>query len=275
MKTVCETKPLKVSVIKSKNNSRAEMDPDAIANLMSSIKQDGLLQPIGVTKNGKGYDVVWGNRRFEAIKKLGLKTIECKIVEKKSKSEYFILNLVENIQRSDISTIEQGRFINELKKMGLATREIAARLSITPSRVAMLGEAFKTVPKQFRSKISVRTGTSGFRKGTIPLTHVAQISSLRRQLNLSKKNVNDLYSVATQDDFNKGQMLTFAAALKEGDTKEEAMRSIKKCSTITMRFTIDNKVKAKLVRKYKKQMGTILRDIITGKIKEKVKHSVT
>jgi ParB family chromosome partitioning protein len=106
-----EVVKLKISEVVLKDNSRGQIGDD-LSELMSSIKTHGLLQPIGVikSKRGKKYEVVYGNRRYNAVKKLGIKTIQA-VILKVNDADKLILNLVENIQRKDVPVSEQARYI--------------------------------------------------------------------------------------------------------------------------------------------------------------------
>src|SRR5579862_6225633 len=75
-------------------------DPGSLEELQASILEKGLLQPIVVRPmvDAKGFEIIAGNRRFEACKNLGSRTISAHIVEMNDKEAYEI-SLIENIQR--------------------------------------------------------------------------------------------------------------------------------------------------------------------------------
>ena len=76
--------------------------------LAESIKKIGLLQPIVVRINSLGsFEVVAGNRRFNACKKLGWRKISCHLVELDDKSA-FEVSIIENIQRQTLNPVEEG-----------------------------------------------------------------------------------------------------------------------------------------------------------------------
>jgi ParB family chromosome partitioning protein len=84
----------------------------ALSELADSIKEKGLLQPITVrTKHGY-YEVVIGNRRLAACKLLGLRKVICNVVELDDK-EAFETSLVENMQRRDLSPLDEARAYRE------------------------------------------------------------------------------------------------------------------------------------------------------------------
>jgi ParB family chromosome partitioning protein len=110
---------------------------NGIEQLAESIKKIGLLQPIVVRTNSLGsFEVVAGNRRFNACKKLGRRKIPCHMVELDDKSA-FEVSIVENIQRQTLNPIEEGmafrKYVNKFGWGGVS--ELAQKLSKSPGYV--------------------------------------------------------------------------------------------------------------------------------------------
>lgn len=85
---------------------RSKFDAEALDELADSIKQVGIIQPVTVRLNGDGmYQLITGERRFRAAKKLGLKTIPA-FVRMAEDTNMLAMALVENIQREDLDAIE-------------------------------------------------------------------------------------------------------------------------------------------------------------------------
>ncbi|MGA2310442.1 MAG: ParB/RepB/Spo0J family partition protein [Candidatus Bathyarchaeia archaeon] len=98
----------------SKLNPRLDIDPQELSELAQSIREVGMLQPIILRPIGTGkFEVVVGQRRFFAAGKLGLKRVPA-IVREYSDEEVVELNLIENIQRTELSAVEKGRSCKEL-----------------------------------------------------------------------------------------------------------------------------------------------------------------
>ena len=123
--------------------------PGAIDSLAESIRDNGLLQPIVVRSSGDGFEVVAGNRRLEACRRLGYRSIPCHIYRLTDK-EAFEISLVENIQRNTLNPIEEAEAfrqyvdgfgyggVSELaKKVGKSQEHISKRLQLLklPKRV--------------------------------------------------------------------------------------------------------------------------------------------
>jgi ParB family transcriptional regulator, chromosome partitioning protein len=98
--------------------------------LVHSIRQNGLLQPIIVRTRGKFFEIIAGCRRYNACKALGLRKIICHVVELDDKSA-FEVSLTENIQRRSLDPIEEARafkaYVDEYGWGGMS--DLASRIS--------------------------------------------------------------------------------------------------------------------------------------------------
>ena len=104
---------------------RKKFDDKSLEGLSQSIEKYGLLNPIVLRKNGIKYEIIAGERRFRASKLLGLKEIEA-IIKNVDNKDIDILSIVENVQREDLSGLEEANAYNELSKnYGMTQDEIA------------------------------------------------------------------------------------------------------------------------------------------------------
>ncbi len=100
-----------------------------IDELISSIKENGLLEPIVVRRRENGYEIVCGGRRLNAAKKLGMKYIPA-VIRDASDREMLELALVENLQREDLNPLESAEaFCTLSKEFGLSHRDIAKKIA--------------------------------------------------------------------------------------------------------------------------------------------------
>ncbi|HXY18039.1 MAG TPA: ParB/RepB/Spo0J family partition protein, partial [Candidatus Nitrosopolaris sp.] len=117
---------------------RREMDEAALAELAESIKTHGVLQPIIVVKAGNGYQIVAGERRWRAAKAAKLSHMPA-IVRSLKELERIELSLIENIQRVDLSPLEQALSVFKLQQQfNLALEDIAKKLGKAPSTISNL-----------------------------------------------------------------------------------------------------------------------------------------
>lgn len=102
-------------IIVNKQQPRTVFDEEKIEELAISIKENGLIQPIIVRKKDKKYEIIAGERRYRACKLAGLKEISC-VIENYNDQEVSTLAIIENIQREDLSPIEEAKAYQSLIK---------------------------------------------------------------------------------------------------------------------------------------------------------------
>lgn len=118
------------------NQPRTNFKKEELEELAASIKKNGLLQPILVRKNGEKYEIIAGERRWQACKSIGLKRVPVHIRETDD-SEMIMLALIENIQRSDLNPIEEAYGYRRMIERGKMTQsEVAQAVSKGRSTVA-------------------------------------------------------------------------------------------------------------------------------------------
>ena len=115
---------------------RKDFDQKELEELADSIRQHGVLQPILVRKLGNEYQIVAGERRYQASKLAGLKEIPA-VVRDISDEEVFQLALIENLQRQDLNPVEEALGYKQLiEQNGWTQEELAKVLSKSRPAVA-------------------------------------------------------------------------------------------------------------------------------------------
>ena len=117
---------------------RMQVDPESLQQLADSVLENGVLQPVIVRsrKNGQEFELVAGERRWRAAQKAGLDKIPA-IVQELSDERMLALALVENIQREDLTAIEEAHAYQVLvEKFHLSQEEVALRVGRSRSAVA-------------------------------------------------------------------------------------------------------------------------------------------
>ncbi|MBC2727898.1 ParB/RepB/Spo0J family partition protein [Desulfosporosinus sp.] len=126
------------SIDPNPDQPRREFEPESLNELADSLRVHGLLQPILVRPVGERYFLIAGERRLRAAKIAGLSTIKC-IIQFCSDQEMAERALIENIQRADLSPVEEGyayeRLINEY---GLNQEQVAQRVGKARSTITNL-----------------------------------------------------------------------------------------------------------------------------------------
>ncbi|WP_455377863.1 ParB/RepB/Spo0J family partition protein [Petrachloros mirabilis] len=125
------------AIVPNRYQPRQTFSQQELAELASSLKQSGLLQPILVRRKGDGmYELISGERRWRAARELGLETIQA-IVRNCSDEESILLALVENLQREDLNPIETARaYQRMMNEFGLTQDIIAQRVGCERSSIA-------------------------------------------------------------------------------------------------------------------------------------------
>lgn len=117
---------------------RKHFDDDGLAELADSIRRHGVLQPLLVSEDGAGgYLVIAGERRWRAARSAGLKTVPAVIRERLGARDELALALVENLQRRNLSALEEARAFEHLRsEHGLSQAEIANQVGMDRSTIA-------------------------------------------------------------------------------------------------------------------------------------------
>ncbi|MEK7571957.1 MAG: ParB/RepB/Spo0J family partition protein [Patescibacteria group bacterium] len=107
---------------------RGVITPDSLTDLVESIREQGILEPIVVAKTPAGYQIIAGERRWRASKILGL--IKVPVVVKITTPQGMLeMSIVENVQREDLNPIERALAYRRLiDEFGLGTTEVAKRV---------------------------------------------------------------------------------------------------------------------------------------------------
>lgn len=123
-------------IVPQEDQPRSVFDEDTIDELAASIKEHGVLQPIIVRPIDGKYVIVAGERRYRAAKKLGLETIPA-VIRELTDGEAASVALVENIQREDLTAIEEAKAYKKLMEMhNLKQEELAKQLGKAQSTIA-------------------------------------------------------------------------------------------------------------------------------------------
>ncbi|MHB1956430.1 MAG: ParB/RepB/Spo0J family partition protein [Sulfobacillus sp.] len=148
---------------------RKRMDEEKLAELMNSIKEHGVLQPIMLrVAVPRGYEIVAGERRFRAVERLGMARIPA-IVRTISDKQAMEIALIENLQREDLNAIEIAEaYLNVMKHFDLTQEELAARVGQSRSHVANMLRLL-ALPDELRADVS---------RGTISMGHARALLSV-------------------------------------------------------------------------------------------------
>lgn len=124
------------NVYANPDQPRKNFDEDKLTDLTESIKEHGVLQPILVTSRDDKYMIIAGERRFRAAKAAGLTVIPA-LIRELNDEQVMEIALIENVQRDDLSPIEEAKAYEQLqKRFGYTQERLAQRMGKSRSAIA-------------------------------------------------------------------------------------------------------------------------------------------
>jgi ParB/RepB/Spo0J family partition protein len=160
--------PLK-QIQPNKLNPRQQFSKSGLDDLASSIRQFGILEPIIVRPENGHYEVVVGERRYRAAQQAGLDEVPV-IIRHYSDDEVMEINLVENVQREDLSAVEKAKLCQELRRRFPERYRnwegIARRIGVEPETVRAWVRTLE-LPEEVQSRIAPREGQRRVPEGKI------------------------------------------------------------------------------------------------------------
>ena len=175
---------------------RIEFESSKLGELVESIREKGIIQPVVVRKTSGGYELVAGERRWRAAQKAGLHRIPA-IVQDVSDREMVELALIENIQRDDLSAIEEARAYEVMsKQFDLTQEEIAKRVG--RSRTAVTNTLrLLSLPDSIQEMVVKGRISMGHARTLIPLSPLDQ-RSLAKEIVKRDLSVRETEKLARQ-----------------------------------------------------------------------------
>ena len=122
-------------IVPNPNQPRTHFNESELEELSESIRENGVLQPLLVRKNGSKYEIIAGERRYQASKIAGLEKVPV-IVRDVDDQKMLELALIENLQRSDLNPIEDAKGYKRLIKASGMTQEALSK-AVSKSRSAI------------------------------------------------------------------------------------------------------------------------------------------
>ena len=189
-------------IVINPDQPRKHFDEGALEELASSIKQHGVIQPLVVTPYKDKYRIVAGERRYRASKLAKLKKLPA-VVRNHEELEELEIALVENVQRVDLSPLEQAVSIVRLRD----------QFSLTPKEIAKkLGKAETTISNIVRLLQLPPEAVEAMQKNQISEGHARAILALKTDEKLQKELLNKIIaqklSVREAEQFVKANKQT-------------------------------------------------------------------
>ena len=185
---------------------RTHFDEEALKELAESIKEHGLLEPIIVKKSIKGYELVAGERRTKASKLAGLKTIPA-IIKDFNDLQMMELALIENIQREDLSAIEEANAYKKfIDNMGYTQEELANRFNKSRTYITNLLGLLK-LPVSVQNMVMDGSITSSHARVLSKMENEDEIIKLAERIKNESLTVRDIEDISRDTEIPKRKQI--------------------------------------------------------------------
>ena len=181
---------------------RKIFDQQALEELASSIKEHGVFQPIIVKKTIKGYEIIAGERRVKASELAGLEEIPA-IIRDFNDTQMMEIALLENLQRENLSAIEEATAYKKLQEtLSLTQEELAKRLGKSRSHITnMLG--LLTLPEDIQNEVNNKSISMGHARVLSKLDNINQQEELAKKIIEEGISVRRLEEISQENDVVK------------------------------------------------------------------------
>ena len=202
---------------------RKVFDEEALNELALSIKEHGVFQPIIVRKSIKGYNIIAGERRVKACKLAGISKIPA-IIKEFSDEEMMQVALLENLQRENLSAIEEAKAYKAIiESLHLTQDELAKKLGKSRSHITnMLG--LLRLPLGVQEMVLYGKISMGHARVLSKLESNEQIEELANRIVSENLSVRDIETLANTEKYERTSPVNKANRTNEYKFVEDAMK---------------------------------------------------
>lgn len=207
------------AILTNPNQPRKSFDSASLQELVSSIRQTGVLQPVVVRPSGDRYQLIVGERRWRAAKLAGLSTIPA-VVREATDAECLELALIENLLREDLNPMEEAEAYQRLlAEFEWTQEELARRVGKDRTSIANCLRLLK-LPAIIQDDLRAGRLTMGHARALLSLTSPAE------QLKLREEILTHSWSVRTTEEGVKRSQVPRRAPRRSAELAalEEALR---------------------------------------------------
>ncbi len=170
---------------------RKKITPESLKDLINSIKEKGIIEPLIVRPVDEGYEIIAGHRRFLAAKEIGLKDVPC-IIKEVNDGEAAEISIIENIQRENLNPIEEALAIKKLiEEFRLTHEEVAKKIGKSRVYVTNILRLLK-LPDYIKQKIENREISEGHARVLLSLNDEKEMVKMAEQVVNKKFSVREL-----------------------------------------------------------------------------------
>lgn len=235
---------------------RIDFNPDALFELAQSIRENGLIQPITVRKDDQFYEIITGERRYRAMMLAGFTSIPCIVVEATT-SQLAQMALIENIQREDLSAIEEAKaYLQLMKDNGLTQEKVAQAMGKSQSAIANKIRLLN-LPLSIQDGVNTKLISERHARALLGLDQQKQLEvfeSIKRQ-QLTVKQTEQLVEKVSQKEKPKAKIVTKVVArhvMIAKNTISQAIAMIAKSGIAVDSEEVENEDEIQIIIKLKK-----------------------
>ncbi len=178
---------------------RGSFNQDKLTELADSIREKGIIQPIIVRKIDEGYEIIAGERRFVAAKKLGISLIPAILAENLSKEGSLELSIIENIQREDLNPIDEAKGYKRLiMEFGLTQEDLSRKVGKNRATISNMLRLLN-LPEEIQNSIISGKLSEGHARALLSL------DSDEHRIALSNDIINNGLSVRETEEIVYGK----------------------------------------------------------------------
>lgn len=176
---------------------RGIISPESLTNLVDSMREQGILEPLVVAKTPAGYQIIAGERRWRAAKILGLTKVPV-VIRETTPQGMLEMSIVENVQREDLNPIERALAYKRLiDEFGLGTNEVAKRVGKSAPTVSNTIRLL-SLPDAIKDALVAGVITEGHVRPLISLGDVKLMLDLFKKMLRENSTVRQTEEMARQ-----------------------------------------------------------------------------
>ena len=231
-----ETKLPIEDIVPNPNQPRIHFNETELRELSESIQEHGVLQPLLVRKHGNGYEIIAGERRFQASKLAGLEELPV-IIKDADDEQMLALALIENLQRSDLNPVEEAKGYRQLIDASGMTQEALSK-AVSKSRSAITNSLrLLDLPEVVQQMIFEGKLTAGHARAILAIPYE------EARIKLAEKVVTEGLSVRATENLAP----LFSAGETPKTTRPATPQSFKKAARV-LRQVFNTNVRVKSAR---------------------------
>jgi ParB family chromosome partitioning protein len=208
----------------NRRQPRRHFDEEGLAELAESIKAAGVLQPILLTRDGDRLRILAGERRVRAARLAGLTRVPAIIREKLEDRDHLLLALIENLQRRDLTALEEAEAFRSLRdEFGMTQDQVADKVGKDRTTVANTIRLLK-LPSAVRESLERGLLSAGHARALLSLSSAEDQESLAAEAIRAGLSVRAVEARVNELLEKTGKKKTKSAKAVDADTRDAELR---------------------------------------------------